>query len=93
MMNEGLLDEVKGLYDKKIYPHAIGYQEFIPYFEGLITLETAVDEVKKNSRHLAKRQETWFKNQMDSHFYHVNLSDINMTIDEIYNDIKNWLVK
>ena len=93
MMNEGLLEEVKGLYDKKIYPHAIGYQEFIPYFEGLITLETAVDEVKKNSRHLAKRQETWFKNQMDSHFYHVNLSDINMTIDEIYNDIKNWLVK
>ena len=93
MMNEGLLEEVKELYDKKIYPHAIGYQEFIPYFEGLITLETAVDEVKKNSRHLAKRQETWFKNQMTSHFYHVNLEDINKTIDEIYNDINNWLVK
>ena len=93
MLNEGLLNEVKSLYDKKIYPHAIGYQEFIPYFEGLITLETAIDEVKKNSRHLAKRQETWFKNQMKSHFYNVNLADINMTIDEIYNDIKNWLVK
>lgn len=93
MMNDGLLEEVKELYDKKIYPHAIGYQEFIPYFEGLITLETAVDEVKKNSRHLAKRQETWFKNQMESHFYHVNLDDINVTIDEIYSDIKNWLVK
>ena len=87
------MNEVKSLYDKKIYPHAIGYQEFIPYFEGLITLETAIDEVKKNSRHLAKRQETWFKNQMKSHFYNVNLADINMTIDEIYNDIKNWLVK
>lgn len=93
MLNEGLLDEVKSLYDKKIYPHAIGYQEFIPYFEGLVSLETAVDEVKKNSRHLAKRQETWFKNQMTSHFYNVNIANINMTIDQIYNDIKNWLVK
>jgi tRNA dimethylallyltransferase len=93
MMNEGLLEEVKELYDKKIYPHAIGYQEFVPYFEGLITLETAVDEVKKNSRHLAKRQETWFKNQMESHFYHVNLENIDATIDDIYSDIKNWLVK
>jgi tRNA dimethylallyltransferase len=93
MLNEGLLDEVKGLYDQKIYPHAIGYQEFIPYFEGLVSIETAIDEVKKNSRHLAKRQETWFKNQMKSHFYNVNLANIDMTIDEIYNDINNWLVK
>ena len=93
MMEEGLLSEVKGLYDKNIFPHAIGYQEFVPYFEGLITLETAIDEVKKNSRHLAKRQETWFKNQMTSHFYNVNLEDIEATINEVYNDISNWLVK
>ena len=93
MMDSGLLDEVKNLYDKGIMPHAIGYSEFVPYFEGLISLETAVDEIKKNTRHLAKRQETWFRNQMISHFYNVNLDNINMTINEIINDIDGWLNK
>ena len=91
MMDDGLLDEVKSLYQRGIYPHAIGYKEFIPYFNGDITLESAIDEVKKNSRHLAKRQMTWFRNQMLSHFYEVNLNDINKTIDLIYNDVVSFL--
>ena len=90
MIEEGLLDEVKNLYDNGIMPHAIGYSEFIPYFEGLISLDTAIDEIKKNTRHLAKRQETWFRNQMDSHFYNVNLNDINETINNIITDIDKW---
>lgn len=93
MMNDGLLKEVKDLYDKGIYPHAIGYQEFIPYFEGAVSLETAVEEIKKNTRHLAKRQETWFKNQMTSHFYNVDVNNISATILEIENDINRWLEK
>lgn len=91
MMNEGLLEEVKALYDKGIYPHAIGYQEFISYFNHEVSLETAIAEVKKNSRHLAKRQETWFRNQMDCHFYNVELNDIDNTINTIYEDIEGWL--
>ena len=93
MMKSGLLDEVKNLYDDGILPHAIGYSEFVPYFEGLVSLETAVDEIKKNTRHLAKRQETWFRNQMDSHFYNVNLDNINETISNIIKDIDGWLNK
>ncbi len=93
MMESGLLDEVKNLYDDGILPHAIGYSEFVPYFEGLVSLETAVDEIKKNTRHLAKRQETWFRNQMDSHFYNVNLDNINETISNIIKDIDGWLNK
>lgn len=93
MMNDCLLKEVKDLYDKGIYPHAIGYQEFIPYFEGAVSLETAIEEVKKNTRHLAKRQETWFKNQMTSHFYNVDVKNISATILEIENDINRWLEK
>lgn len=93
MMNDGLLKEVKDLYDKGIYPHAIGYQEFIPYFEGAVSLETAVEEVKKNTRHLAKRQETWFKNQMTSHFYNVDVDNISSTISKIEDDINRWLEK
>lgn len=93
MMNEGLINEVKSLYDEGIMPHAIGYREFIPYFTGEESLETCVEEIKKNSRHLAKRQITWFKNQMDTHFYNVNLENINQTIDIIENDIKEFLAK
>ena len=93
MMDEGLLNEVKSLYEEGILPHAIGYREFIPYFTGEETLETCVEEIKKNSRHLAKRQITWFKNQMDTHFYHVNLENINQTIDIIERDIKEFLAK
>ncbi len=91
MLQEGLLEEVKSLYEKKIYPKAIGYQEFIPYFEGKITLDDAVEQIKTNSRHLAKRQETWFKNQMDSHFYEVNLNNIDETIKIIIDDLSRWL--
>ncbi len=93
MMNSGLLKEVKDLYDDGILHHAIGYSEFVPYFEGLVSLETAVEEIKKNTRHLAKRQETWFRNQMDSHFYNVNLNDMNETINDIIKDIDGWLNK
>jgi len=93
MMKSGLLDEVKGLYDKGIIPHAIGYSEFIPYFENMVSLDTVVDEIKKNTRHLAKRQETWFKNQMNSHFYYVNFDNINETINNIITDIDRWLEK
>lgn len=67
MMNEGLLDEVTALYKKyggeilrKI--NIIGYTEILDYIEGKISLETAVEFIKRNSRHYAKRQMTWFNN-------------------------------
>ena len=93
MINEGLVEEVRGLYDEGIFPHAIGYQELVPYFEGLISLDMAIEEIKKNTRHLAKRQETWFKNQMESTFYDVDLENPNNTINEIISDIDRWLDK
>ena len=91
MIQDGLLDEVKALYLDGIYPHAIGYQELVPYFDGDITLESAIEEIKKNTRHLAKRQETWFRHQMDSHFYMVDVSNIDKTINEIISDVDGWL--
>ena len=91
MVSEGLIDEVKALYDDGIYPHAIGYQELVPYFDHDITLESAIEEIKKNTRHLAKRQETWFRHQMDSHFYTVDLDNIENTINQIIKDVDGWL--
>lgn len=67
MMSEGLLDEVTALYKKyggeilrKI--NIIGYTQIIDYLEGRISLESAVDFIKRDSRHYAKRQMTWFNN-------------------------------
>ena len=67
MMSEGLLDEVTALYKKydgeilrKI--NIIGYTQIIDYLEGKISLETAVEFIKRDSRHYAKRQMTWFNN-------------------------------
>lgn len=91
MVSDGLIDEVKALYDDGIYPHAIGYQELVPYFDHDITLESAIEEIKKNTRHLAKRQETWFRHQMDSHFYTVDLENIENTINQIIKDVDGWL--
>lgn len=70
MMKEGLLQEVEALYKKyggevlrKI--NIIGYTQIIDYLEGKISLETAVEFIKRDSRHYAKRQMTWFRNDSE----------------------------
>ncbi|CRK80371.1 tRNA delta(2)-isopentenylpyrophosphate transferase [Neobacillus massiliamazoniensis] len=69
MLEEGLLDEVKRLYQQNLRDcqsiQAIGYKEIYEYLDGLVALEQAVDQLKQNSRRYAKRQFTWFKNKMD----------------------------
>lgn len=69
MMEEGLLEEARNFYDKGIRGvqsvQAIGYKELYEYFAGNLTLEAAVDLLKKNTRRYAKRQFTWFRNKMD----------------------------
>ncbi|MBO4276851.1 MAG: tRNA (adenosine(37)-N6)-dimethylallyltransferase MiaA [Clostridia bacterium] len=65
MMSKGLLEEVKALCEKGLRStptasQAIGYKEFYPYFDGEITLEQAVENIKRNTRRYAKRQLTWF---------------------------------
>ncbi len=66
MLDEGLVDEVKSLLAEdeplsKQAASAIGYAETIDYLKGKTTLEDAVELIKKNTRHLAKHQRTWFK--------------------------------
>ena len=70
MMDQGLLEEVKGLLEKGYAPdlvsmQGIGYKEFVPYFNGECTLEGAVTQLKTNTRRFAKRQLTWFRRQID----------------------------
>lgn len=86
MFNEGLLDEAKSLYDKnlKYFKNIIGYRELDKYFKAQITLDEAKIEMKKNTRHYAKRQFTWFKNQMkDITWFNVDYNNFNNTLNEI----------
>lgn len=70
MIKDGILDEAKKVYDMKLPSNntcmqAIGYKEFFPYFEGTATLEECIETLKKETRHYAKRQMTWFNNKLD----------------------------
>ena len=71
MMNEGLLEEVKKLYDYKDCNalQTVGYKELFAYFDGEWDLETAIEEIKKNTRRYAKRQMTWFRRDQNNHFF------------------------
>lgn len=69
MFKMGLEKEAYDLYQRGVLPNAIGYKEFIPYFNNLISLDMVKEDIKLNTRHLAKRQKTWFKNQTKAVFY------------------------
>lgn len=65
MMDEGLLEEAQGLYQKRKLNalNTVGYKELFSFFEGRMNLEEAVEEIKKNTRRFAKRQLTWFRKE------------------------------
>ncbi len=88
MVDAGLFDEVKGLLERGISEDdismkGIGYKEVLAYFDGVYTYEETLEKIKQNTRHLAKRQEAWFKRYQDMIWY--NLSQI--TMDEAVEQI------
>ena len=73
MLEQGLVDEIKtllssGIPEKCTAMQAIGYKEFVAALEGQCTIEEAADEVRKSSRHYAKRQLTWFRRNKNIHW-------------------------
>jgi tRNA dimethylallyltransferase len=74
MLAKGWVEEVEGLlsvgYDEASKPFSgIGYREIILYIKGLISHEDMVEEIKKNTRHYAKRQFTWFAKEKDVNWF------------------------
>ena len=70
MVEKGLVDEVKSLIESglsidNISMQGIGYKEIVEYLEGNIPLDKAVENIKQNTRHMAKRQVTWFRRERD----------------------------
>ena len=73
MLEQGLEEEIRqllfrGIPAKATSMQAIGYKEFVAAMEGKITIEEAADEVRKASRHYAKRQLTWFRRNPHMHW-------------------------
>lgn len=86
MFDEGLLDEARQIYSKnyKFFSNIIGFKELKLYFDGKLSLDEAKDLIKQNTRHYAKRQLTWFKNQMDNiKWFDVNYNNFDETLDKI----------
>ncbi|CAM1369490.1 tRNA dimethylallyltransferase [Tenacibaculum litopenaei] len=89
MMNKGLLKEVE-----QLVPHrqlnalqTVGYRELFDYFDGRCSLETAIAEIKKNTRRFAKRQGTWFRKDPDTLWFDF-LEDRNNIIHKIESILK-----
>ncbi len=74
MMTDGLLDEALRMlpYRDCNSLNTVGYKELFAYFDGKITLEEAVEKIKRNTRVYAKKQMTWFKKDERIHWFHPN---------------------
>jgi len=88
MINDGLVDEVKRLidngYNKNLVSmQGLGYKEIVEYLENEITLDEAVEKLKKQTRRFAKRQLTWFRHQSNGE--RLNLDVDNNPIETILN--------
>ena len=93
MFDDGLLNEVKNLYKQNIRSKAImtgiGYKELYDYFDKKVTLDDAISNIKRNSRRYAKRQYTFFNNQMDVLWFNTNYENFNQTVCDVLEKIKN----
>ena len=92
MFDDGLLEEVKILYQKypesNILKRAIGYKEVIKYLNNEISLEETKELIKKNTRHYAKRQYTWFNNQLDVKWFNKD-NDVIERIDQFVKELNS----
>ena len=86
MMKQGLVEEVKELKDSgctrdMVSMQGLGYKEILDYLQGECTLSDAVYLLKRDTRHFAKRQITWFKRERDVKW--LNLPDFNNDLDKV----------
>ncbi len=92
MVSDGLIDEARYFYDNNINSKAIktaiGYKELYFYFDNKISLDDAIELIKKKSRNYAKRQYTWFNNQMNVKWFNIDKNDFDNTIKSVVSYIE-----
>ena len=91
MIENGLVDEVNSLKESfttsKALKTAIGYKEFIPYFNNEVSLDEVINKIKQNSRHYAKRQYTFFNNQLNVTWYQTDFNNFDNTVKIVIEDL------
>ncbi len=99
MIEKGLLEEAKTFYDfleadsiKSTAAQAIGYKELFQFFDGEISLEGAVSNIKKGTRHYAKRQMTWFRKEQNIDFIYIDdFADEDKLTECCINKVKEFI--
>jgi tRNA dimethylallyltransferase len=95
MVKSGVIEEAKWLLKQDISnslaAKAIGYKELFPYLTGESTLEESVELLKRNSRRYAKRQFTWFNNQMDVKWFSMDETSFEKNFKEIRHFVEGKL--
>lgn len=93
MVANGLLEEVKFLNDhftlSKTAKGAIGLKELLPYLNNETSLDEAIDNIKKNTRHFAKRQFTWYRNKDNVIHIKINRHNFDEAVNQVLDIIKN----
>lgn len=91
MLKNGLLKEVSSLLEKYspelVSMQGLGYKEFIPYFNNQCSLDDAIEILKRDTRHFAKRQLTWFKHQCHGTWINVDQFENSQKTAEYINKI------
>lgn len=88
MMEQGLLEEVRRLKERgctsdMVSMKGLGYKELLDYMDGTYSLEEAVRIIKRDTRHFAKRQITWFKREKDVHWIDLDYKTQEQALEEI----------
>ena len=92
MMRAGLVDEVRSLVAAGLQPgstamQALGYKEIIAALNGDISMEEAVEDIKRGSRNYAKRQLTWFRRDERVHWIEASNKTLDQITDEMIKEI------
>lgn len=93
MMEQGLLEEVKhlksmGCTKEMVSMQGLGYKEILAYLDGEMSLEEAIYILKRDTRHFAKRQLTWFKREKEVTWIDLQEKNENAVMDEIMEELK-----
>lgn len=93
MIEKGLLNEVQGLWEQNIRDvqsvQAIGYKELYQAIDGNVSVDEAVELIKKNTRHYAKRQMTYFRNKLEVNWYDAT-TEKTLLVEKICDDVKGF---
>ena len=93
MVSNGLIEEARRVYDSGVRSKAvmtpIGYKELFDYFDSKSDLDSCIDVIKQKSRNYAKRQYTWFNNQMNINWFNVDFDCFSNTV----NDVGDYICK